>query len=114
MRKAKKSVAAVLATAAVAVGLIVAPALPASATDERQCTNSAFVWLIGYTTTTSSVTGEDGDCGTVYNRTRYAHVGGTTWTSWRSGAQTAGWSGMSNVDRGEHRATYKSVYTTYP
>lgn len=102
------------AAAAVAVGLVVAPALPASATDERQCTNSTWVWLIGYTTTTFSQTGEDGDCGTVYNRARYAHVGGTTWTAWRSGTQSATWSGLPNVDRGEHRATYKSVYATSP
>jgi hypothetical protein len=96
-----------LVTAAVITTLTLAVATPASAATQRNCGSVGTV--IGDVTSQGAVTYETwGDCGTVGVRARYVHVGGVSWTSWRSGA-----SGVNvivkNANLGQHRTSKPAI-----
>jgi len=102
-----------LLIAAVITTLTLAAATPASAQPvARFCGGNGKV--IGDVTSTGAVTYEDsGDCGTVSVRARYTHIGGASWTSWRSGLYGVNVI-VNNAYQGQHRTTRPVVdfYTT--
>lgn len=101
MRRAKSRT---LLTAAAVITLTLAAATPASAAPvPRWCGGNGKV--IGDVTTAGAVTYEDtGDCGTVSVRAKYSHIGGASWTSWKSGKYAAQIA-MKNAYQGHHRTS---------
>lgn len=112
MKITRKFVSTVAATS-IALGLAAASAAPASAgVVGAHCSNGGYVF--GVSNTTQVRTNEDVNCGTVAVRARYAHVGGTSWTTWSYHASLAEKNGLQNVDRAEHRGTYRSTFASTP
>ena len=93
-----------LLTAAVITTLTLVSATPASAAPvPRWCGSNGRV--IGDVTSTGVVTYEDtGDCGTVSVRAKYSHIGGASWTSWKSGPYAASII-IKNAYQGHHRTS---------
>jgi hypothetical protein len=93
-----------LLTAAVITTLTLAAATPAAAFPvPRACGGNGGV--IGDVTRDGAVTYEDyGDCGTVSVRAKYSHIGGASWTSWKSGQYGVSIL-MKNAYQGHHRTS---------
>ena len=112
--KFSKNVARGLAVSAMMVGLVALPALPASAQlVSKVCPSPGYGYVHGSSNTTWGQTVEDGSCGRVAVRVRSAHPGGVTWKVWvwhASGAVQY----ATNIDIVEHKATYKSVFSSNP
>jgi hypothetical protein len=93
--------------AAVITTLTLTMATPAMAATERNCGSVGRV--IGDVTSQGAVTYETwGDCGTLSVRARYVHVGGVSWTSWRSGSAGVNVV-VNNANLGQHRTTTPAI-----
>jgi hypothetical protein len=103
-----------LLTAAVITAFTLATAMPAAAAPvTRSCGGNGQV--TGDVTSAGAVTYEQdrGDCGTVSVRAKYSHIGGASWTSWKSG-QFAAQIQVKNAFQGHHRTSRPAIefYTT--
>lgn len=107
----KRTITAMVASAALTAGLLAIPASTATAlgTSTTACVGGVVTGLS--TSSLASTANESGSCGTVSVRSYYTHVGGASWSSW-SQASTYTYQQYKNTTRGQHKAVKVTTFTT--